>query len=180
MAVLFASLTGNDITKSEQMNTIISDRQKALVTESWKSFTKHGDLPDLGIPMFLKLFEDHPEVKSLFSFMRAEGISSKHPQFRRHANRVFEMIGSAVGSIDDLDTFGDVLKELGANHYKYGTQSAHLPAVGNALLFALEKELREEFTNEVRNAWLSFYSVVSKCFSDGLEKKIKAMEDDNS
>ena len=50
---------------------------------------------------------------------------------------------------------------LAIKHVGYGVKAAHYKPVGEALIWTLEKGLGEDFSMEVRAAWLSTYGVLA-------------------
>ncbi|OWF47004.1 Neuroglobin [Mizuhopecten yessoensis] len=155
----------------EGTKTPLSSGDKILIKQSWSQFTSTGSLADVGVPMFAKLFADYPDVKTLFSFMREGGGSLESEAVRNHAEGVMGVVGTAVESIDNLEGLVPTVRSLGAKHYTYGAQTAHLGPVGECLLYAMEKKLKEKFTNETKLAWLKLYDVISVAFQDGLEEE---------
>jgi hemoglobin-like flavoprotein len=45
--------------------------------------------------------------------------------------------------------------------------------VGKCLIHALAKGLGDEFTEDVKNAWLSFYNWLGGCFAKGISTESK-------
>jgi len=62
------------------------------------------------------------------------------------------MIATAVGGLNDLDKLVPAVKALGARHSDYGVTAAHYKIAGEALLWALERGLGDDFTPEARSA----------------------------
>jgi len=46
--------------------------------------------------------------------------------------------------------------------------------VGSALIWTLESALKEKFTPEIKEAWLSLYKVVQSLMEQGMEEGITA------
>jgi len=85
--------------------------------------------------------------------------------FRANMNeqgrRLMQMIGLAVGKLDDLESLVPVLQGLGRRHLDYGVRDAHYGTVGAALLMTLEQALGEEFSPKVRQAWTEVYGLLA-------------------
>ncbi|XP_033735169.1 neuroglobin-like isoform X2 [Pecten maximus] len=158
-------------TNMEGTKNPLSSVDKTLIKKSWTEFTNTGSLADIGTPMFVKLFTDYPDVKTIFSFMKEGGGSIESEAVRNHAEGVMGVVGTAVEAIDNLDGLVPTVRSLGAKHYTYGAQAAHLGPVGECLLYAMEKELNEKFTLETKAAWLKLYSTISVAFQEGLEEE---------
>ncbi|XP_052058058.1 uncharacterized protein LOC127698583 [Mytilus californianus] len=145
----------------------LTDSHKTTVKKSWANFVKKGDLTDLGMPMFIKLFEEAPEVKPLFKFVDTSNCN-ENTKLRNHVKGVFEVVGVAVDTIDDLTKLSSIVVDLGSRHFHYGTRKEHLPVVGKCLIHALSEGLGDEFTEDTKNAWLSFYNWLGGCFAKGV------------
>lgn len=78
-----------------------------------------------------------------------------------------QMIGAAVGKLNDLKTLVPILQGLGQRHAGYGVEIAHYQTVGAALLKTLGQGLGEEFTPEVKSAWTSVYGVIAEVMVAG-------------
>lgn len=119
-----------------------------LVQSSWE---KVRAISTQAAEMFyLRLFEIAPELKTLFKGdMRTQG------------QRLMNMIDTAVKELERRDRLVPVLQELGRRHAGYGVKEADYDAVAAALLWTLEKGLGEEFTDEVKRAWTTTYTVVA-------------------
>lgn len=99
---------------------------------------------------YRNLFELDPALRSLFrGDMEAQG------------RKLMQVIGAAVGMLDDLGALVPVLQDLGRRHVVYGVEDAHYDAVGAALLKTLEQELGAGFTPRVRDAWAEVYALLA-------------------
>ena len=77
------------------------------------------------------LFVRHPELRSLFpAAMDAQ------------RDRLLKALLTAAEHMDNAEVLTDYLQHLGRGHRKYGTEPAHYPAVGEALLGALARASR--------------------------------------
>jgi len=99
---------------------------------------------------YRNLFESDPALKPLFrGDMEAQG------------RKLMQVIGAAVGMLDDLEALVPVLQDLGRRHVAYGVEDAHYGTVGAALLKTLEQGLGKEFTPRVRDAWAEVYALMA-------------------
>ena len=53
------------------------------------------------------------------------------------------------------------LRELAIRHVDYGVRPEHYAPVGAALIWVMERSLGDDFTDEVRAAWLAVYDALS-------------------
>jgi hemoglobin-like flavoprotein len=67
----------------------------------------------------------------------------------------------AVKSLDNIEALIPVLQNLAAKHIDYGVSVEDYTPVGNALIFALRTGLGEEFTPELKQAWIEVYTTIA-------------------
>ena len=64
----------------------VSKAGKALIRETWMLL--EDDMENIGIQVFLRIFDQNPEVKLLFPFKDCWGDALiTHPMFKAHAKR---------------------------------------------------------------------------------------------
>ena len=97
-----------------------------------------------------RLFELAPETRAMFR-------SDLDEQKLKFMN----MIATLIGSLDRPDVFKSVPRHLGWRHSNYGVAVEHYAPTGTALIEALETELGDRFTPDVRAAWLALYQSIA-------------------
>ncbi|MCG8097974.1 MAG: globin domain-containing protein [Candidatus Thiodiazotropha taylori] len=106
-----------------------------------------------------RLFEVYPEVKPYFKGdMEAQG------------KKLMSMIGTAVGSLDNLEPLLPVIRESGKRHAEYGVQAVDYDKVADALLWTLGEGLGDAFTDEVKDAWVVTYTALAGVMKEGAEE----------
>jgi hemoglobin-like flavoprotein len=125
----------------------------ALVQSTWKSVAAIA--PQAAALFYDNLFEADPSLKPLF-----KGSMTQQGQ------RLMQMIGAAVGKLDDLPTLIPILQSLGKRHVDYGVEPAHYATVGEALLLTLRQGLGDAFTPAVEAAWTEVYGVMARVMID--------------
>lgn len=105
---------------------------------------------------YARLFEIAPHVRPLFgkADMKSQG------------KKLMDMISVAVKGLGRLDKIAPAVRELGRGHVAYGVKDEHYDLVGQALLWALEKGLAQDFTPETREAWAAAYAVLAATMKD--------------
>jgi hemoglobin-like flavoprotein len=68
----------------------------------------------------------------------------------------------------DSEFMAEILEGVGKRHKAMGVNPSFFPFMGQALIFALEKYLEAELTEEQRNAWEEVY----ECISNEIVKQI--------
>ncbi len=126
----------------------ITSRQKQLVQQS---FSKVAPIADTAAQLFYEaLFKFDPSLKAMFK--------GDMPEQRK---KLMAALTLAVKSLDDLDKLVPVLQQLARKHVDYGVKVDDYTPVGNALLSALEQGLQDDFTSEVRAAWVATYQLIA-------------------
>jgi NAD(P)H-flavin reductase/hemoglobin-like flavoprotein len=101
------------------------------------------------------LFLHNPELRDLFpAAMDAQ------------RDRLFGALLNAAERIDDTVALTEYLDQLGRGHRKYGTRPEHYPAVGEALMTALERYAVNTWSPEAEGAWVRAYTAISQTMID--------------
>jgi hemoglobin-like flavoprotein len=119
-----------------------------LLRRSFAQLEPHAAIAALAF--YRRLFELAPGVRHLFK----NDIESQ-------SVKLMDMIALAVSLTDRPASMEAELRELGARHVEYGTDDAHYPVVGAALLDMLAETLGEDFTPATKAAWTEFYGILA-------------------
>ena len=120
-----------------------------LVQFSWRKIQPFKE--EAAELFYLRLFELDPGLRSLFT-----------GDMEQQGAKLMQMITAAVRGLDRLDALLPVVRDLGSRHFAYGVRDEHYGTVGMALLWTLERALRDDFTPEVKSAWIKTYGVLSQ------------------
>jgi|GEM_PF-135548 len=132
---------------------LLSDKTIKLAQESWaKTIPIAAQAANL---FYSGLFVRDPSLKALF-----------HGDMVIQGEKLMKMIGFAVSKLNDLDSLIPELHGLGRRHATYGVQASHYETVGAAFLDTLKQGLGDDFTEPVRDAWVSVYGVLSKVMTE--------------
>ena len=124
-------------------------RAKEVIKQTW---ARLEPIADAVIELFYqRLFDQHPELRSLFK-----------RDFGAQKDKLTNTLRIAVGCIDDLESLTPTLRRLGRRHARYGVRTEHYAMMGAALLWAIQQGLRQQYTIEVRAAWMAFYEELSR------------------
>ncbi|MFM9266432.1 globin family protein [Tychonema sp. BBK16] len=129
-----------------------------LLEQSFEKVKPRAD--EFAASFYDNLFAAHPEVKPLF----AETNMAKQRKL---------LLASLVLVVENLRKPGvleKALKNLGAKHVGYGTVPQHYPAVGEALLATFEQYLQQDWTREVKQAWVDAFGAISTLMLDGAQE----------
>ncbi len=123
--------------------------QIIVVKKTWKTF--RGISPaTLGDLFYSKLFADNPSLRKMF-----------HTNMQQQYQKLIDMLNTIVIHIDRMDELKEEIAAMAQRHAAYGVRPAHYKLVGNALLWTLQKGLGNDWTAEVKNAWLTCYTILA-------------------
>ncbi len=126
----------------------ITTRQIALVQGS---FRKVEPIAEQAAEIFYnKLFEYDPSLKPMFK-----------GDIKDQGRKLMATLKVAVNGASDLNKLVPVLHQLADRHVGYGVKPKDYTPVGNALLFALKMGLGDEFTPELRQAWVDTFRLIA-------------------
>ena len=126
----------------------MTPKQIELVQVTWK---KVLPIADTAAELFYgKLFSLDPSLKPLFK-----------GDIKQQGRKLMSMIGTAVSGLTRLEQIVPAVQALGVRHAGYGVQPAHYGTVATALLWTLEQGLGDLFTPEVKDSWVSAYTLLA-------------------
>jgi hemoglobin-like flavoprotein len=131
----------------------MTPKQIELVQVTWK---KVLPIADAAAELFYgKLFALDPSLKRLFK-----------GDMKQQGRKLMNMIGTAVNGLTRLEQIVPAVQALGVRHAGYGVQAAHYGTVATALVWTLEQGLGDLFTQEVKDSWVSVYTLLAKTMQD--------------
>ncbi|KAJ8450856.1 hypothetical protein Cgig2_032481 [Carnegiea gigantea] len=139
---------------------VFTEEQEALVVKSWNIMKKNS--AELGLKLFLKVFEIAPTAKKLFSFVRDSDVPlEQNSKLKAHAMSVFVMTCKSAAQLRKAGkvTVGESsLKHLGSLHFKYGVVDEHFEVLRYALLETIKESVPEIWSAEMKNAWTEAFN----------------------
>lgn len=134
----------------------MTPEQKQLVKESW---AKVLPISETAAELFYgRLFSEYPEVKPYFK-----------GDMKEQGKKLMAMLNTAVNGLDNLEALIEPLKASGKAHKDYGVKAEDYDKVGAAFLWTLGQGLGDDFTDEVKDAWLVTYTTVAGVMIEGAE-----------
>lgn len=97
------------------------------------------------------LFEIAPEVRPMF-----KGDISEQ------GRKLMQTLLVVVNNLHKLDNIIPAIAALGKRHVAYGVQDEQYAIVGQALLWTLATALKDEWTDDVAQAWTTAYTIVAE------------------
>jgi hemoglobin-like flavoprotein len=105
---------------------------------------------DAATIFYARLFTTAPHLRSLFQ----TDLEEQKQKLMQSLAQIVDFYRIGV----DAERY---LGRLGHAHGDHGVQKSHFEAVGDALVFTLAQILGEDFTPEIRCAWIDAYTEVS-------------------
>ncbi len=131
----------------------MNNTQIELVQSSFAQVLPIAD--DAATLFYNRLFELDPSLRPLF-----------RGDMQEQGRKLMAMIGAVVSGLKNLDRIVPGVRALGSRHVSYGVRDEHYDIVGAALLWTLAKGLGEGFTDDVRDAWTSAYTLLATVMKD--------------
>ncbi len=125
-----------------------------------ESFGKVAPQADEFVGSFYdNLFTDYPAAKPLF----------EHTNMPKQKQMLKGGLVTVVENLRNPEVLQKALGGMGARHVKYGALPEHYPLVGNSLLKTFEQYLKEDWTPEVKQAWVDAYGAITALMLDGAD-----------
>ena len=135
--------------------------QVELVQSSFAIIAPIAD--DAAALFYRRLFEIDPSLERMFKGDMAE-----------QRRKLMQMLTAAVKGLSRLDRLVPVVEDLGRRHAGYGVADEHYDTVGAALLWTLEKGLGTAFTPDVKEAWVTVYTLLATTMKNAAAKELSA------
>ena len=130
------------------------------------SFAKISPIADKAGELFYKrLFELDPSLRRLFK-----------GDMELQQRKLMTTLGIVVEGLRRPENIIEAAQELGRKHAEYGVIDEHYKVVGEALLWTLQQGLGKDFTPEVRDGWVTAFTLVSGIMRDAAaEMKLQSI-----
>ena len=128
----------------------MTPEQIAAIKTNWE---KVAPIADQAATIFYdKLFTLKPDFKYLF----------QETDFEEQKKKLMQVLGTVVGSLENLEPLVPTVQELGKKHVSYGVKDEDYPIVGQALLETLAAGLGEAFSESDKEAWVAAYGILTE------------------
>ncbi|XP_059411137.1 neuroglobin-1-like [Carassius carassius] len=174
------AISGSGVTPRSAANRNTEDQAPArltpdhiqLIKESWRVIQE--DIAKVGIIMFVRLFETHPECKDVFFLFRdVKDFENLHTsrELRAHGLRVMSFIEKSVARLDQLEQLETLAQELGKSHFRYNAPPKYYGYVGAEFICAVRPVLKDRWTSELEQAWQTLFQLVTAIMKDSYLKE---------
>lgn len=142
----------------------MSPDQKNLVQTTW---AKVVPIADAAAGLFYeRLFDIDASTRPMF----------KNTDMVEQRRKLMQALAAVVNGLDNLAPLIPALEKLGRNHMHYGVTDKHYDSVGAALLWTLERGLKDDWTREARDAWTAAYGAVAGVMRNAAQSVAVAAE----
>ena len=131
----------------------MNSKQIQLIQESW---LRVG--PGAVASFYDNLFTIRPSLRAMFP----DDLAGQRKKLQ-------QMLGMVVRGLRKLDALVPAAQELGRRHVNYGVLPGHYKVVGQALIQTLADSLGEHWTDDVAQAWLAAYTLLSETMIEAAE-----------
>jgi hemoglobin-like flavoprotein len=148
----------------------MTPHQVRLVRNSFKKIEPIAN--QAGKDFYNRLFEVAPELRPLFP----DNMEGQHAKLINVLGTVIGnlyMISLPVTTLQEAETFMPQVRALGRTHEGYGVKDSHFDKLGSVLIWTLRRHVGESFTDEVEEAWLAIYDLLTKVMKEGMKDGAK-------
>lgn len=107
---------------------------------------------------YRRLFEIAPHYRHMFK-----------KDMSKQGAMLMSTLGLAVGSLNNLEAILPAVRSLGQRHAGYGVTAEDYQPVAEALLWTLEFYFGEDFTPELKDAWVAAYTTLASAMIEASE-----------
>lgn len=133
--------------------TVLTARHITLIQHTFHDLIPQDPEMEVffGDIFYRKLFAINPELRPLFHIGIAE-----------QAHRLVTMLRWMVEHIPSEQDFHTQVAALGTRHVGYGVLPEHYMQVGEALIWVFQETMAEDFTPELKQAWLEVFQTITE------------------
>ena len=125
----------------------MTPEQIKLIKKSFDTmWPMRSDIAEL---CYTRFFELAPDAKALF-----------RSDMERQRAKLMDMIAALVGSLDQQALFQSIIENSGRHHARFGVRPSQYDALGEALMWTLERKLGAALTPELLASWKALYAKV--------------------
>ncbi|MEH2216873.1 MAG: pentapeptide repeat-containing protein [Nostoc sp.] len=126
-----------------------------LLEQSFEKVKPRAD--EFAASFYNNLFQAHPEMKPLFT----------KTDMKKQEKKLLSSLVLVVENLRNPEALEPVLKALGARHVGYGAIPKHYGLIVEALLVTFEQYLQQDWTTEVKKAWLDAFRAITALMLKG-------------
>ncbi|KAG8449673.1 hypothetical protein GDO86_016352 [Hymenochirus boettgeri] len=158
----------------------LSQQQQELLVDSWRLIKE--DIAKVGVIIFVRLFETHPECKDVFLMFRDVGDLQglrESKDLRAHALRVLSFVEKTVARVEHPAQLEQLVLNLGRSHYIYSAPPTYYQYVGTEFISAVRPIFKDKWTPEVEEVWKRLFTYICTMMERGYEEGQRKYTDGN-
>uniref|UniRef100_UPI00358E2BAD neuroglobin-like n=1 Tax=Myxine glutinosa TaxID=7769 RepID=UPI00358E2BAD len=145
-----------------------NEAQRELVKDSWRALQQ--DIARVGVIIFVRLFETHPECKDIFfQFRDMDDLHKlkRSRQLKAHGLRVMSFIEKTVARLEQEAVLEALILDLGRKHYRYNAAAKYYMFVGLEFIDTIRPFFEDKWTTELEEAWKALFRYLTWTMSRG-------------
>ena len=128
----------------------MTQQEIQLIKSSWILLQKMDPVL-IGDAFYSKLFLEAPQIRTLFKSSRLE-----------QAHKLISTLSVMVHQLEKSDHLTHAVEQLAIRHVHYGVKPEHYGLIGDTLLWTLEKLLKDNWNDDLHQAWTTCYKILSE------------------
>ncbi|XP_051264236.1 neuroglobin-like [Dicentrarchus labrax] len=164
--------------EGEAVQVSLSAESRQVIKQSWKEI--QDDISRVGVIMFIRLFETHPECKDVFFMFRdvddLETLRTSR-ELRAHGLRIMSFIEKTVARIDQDERLDQLILDLGRKHHRYNALPKYYKFVGAEFIRAVQPVLKERWSSDLEEAWKILFLYISRTMKRGFQQEDRDQRD---
>ncbi|XP_028253776.1 neuroglobin-like [Parambassis ranga] len=157
--------------EDDAVRVSLSAESRRVIRQSWREIQE--DVSRVGIIMFVRLFETHPECKDIFFIFKdvddVEALRTSR-ELRAHGLRTMSFIEKTVARIDQDERLEQLILELGRKHYRYSASPKYYEYVGTEFIRAIQPVLKERWSPALEEAWKMLFLYITCTMKRGFQQ----------
>jgi len=158
------------VNTSPTQTIAISDREKALVKNSWKLMMAEAGVSNQ-LLFYDTFFQSSPEAKKYFHKKKHATVD-----FQKLSRKFHYTMDFIMENIDDLEKISQMIDELGSTHKKLEIDSMYYERFNGAIIQLLNEVLEERCTPEIELSWEKVLNHISDRMKVAPEKKVNNLQ----
>ncbi|XP_030577224.1 neuroglobin-like [Archocentrus centrarchus] len=154
--------------EGDAVQVSLSAESREAIRQSWRDIQE--DISKVGVIMFVRLFETHPECKDAFFAFRdlndVEALRASK-ELKAHGLRIMSIIEKTVARIDQDDRLDQLILDLGRKHYRYKALPKYYELMGQEFILAIQPVLNERWTSDLDEAWKTLFLYITHTMKKG-------------
>ncbi|XP_070705931.1 neuroglobin-like [Pempheris klunzingeri] len=174
LSVWSSGRPGGDEEEEEEdaVQVRVSAESRQVIRQSWREIRE--DISRVGVIVFVRLFETHPECKDVFFMFRdIDDLETlrRNRELRAHGLRIMSFIEKTVARIDKEEHLDQLILELGRKHYLYNAPPKYYKFVGAEFIRAVQPILKERWNSDLEEAWKTLFLYISSTMRKGFQQE---------